>query len=117
MITANSEIGGLVSSVNSNTDIQDSYWDSNTSGITGGAGAPQSSAALRSPTSATGIYANWGDDGDCGWDFGTDEEYPALLCLPDSAPEQQRALYSVSSEHNVTVHLTEEDFLGTDPLQ
>ena len=112
-----SQDGGLVSSVDSNTDIQDSYWDSNTSGITGGAGAPQSSDALRSPTFATGIYANWGDDGDCGWDFGTDEEYPALLCLPDSTPEQQRALYSVSQEHNVTVHLREEDFLGTDPLQ
>ena len=118
MITANTNlgVGGLVfSSLNSN--IQDSYWDANTSGIAGGAGAPQSSDALRSPVSATGIYANWGEDGDCGWDFGGSSDYPALLCLPDSTPEQQRALYSVSQEHNVTVHLREEDFFGTDPLQ
>ena len=117
MITANNKIGGLVSSVNSATDIQDSYWNNDTSSFSGGAGTAATSAALRSPTSATGIYANWGDDGDCGWDFGSSSDYPALLCLPDGSPEQQRALYSVSSEHNVTVHLREEDFLGTDPLQ
>ena len=110
------QAGGLVAAA-ALSDIQDSYWDANTSGISGGAGSPQSSDSLRSPTSAEGIYVNWTDDGDCGWDFGTSSDYPALLCLPDSTPEQQRALYSVSSEHNVTVHLREEDFLGTDPLQ
>ena len=106
---------GFVTAVDSNTDIQDSYWNNDTSSFPGGAGTAQTSDALRSPTSATDIYANWGDDGDCGWDFGTSSDYPALLCLPDSTPEHQRALYSVSQEHNVTVHLREEDFLGLDP--
>ena len=112
VITAGSTVGGLVALVNSDTDIRDSYWDNDTSSFPGGAGTAQTSDSLRSPISATGIYANWGDDGDCGWDFGTSSDYPALLCLPDSTPEQQRALYSVSQEHNVTVHLREEDFLG-----
>ena len=51
---------------------------------------------------AAGIYADWYEagaeasaEGECGWDFGSSSDYPALLCLPISR-EAQRSLYSVS---------------------
>ena len=93
-------VGGLVGHGNENTSVTSSYWDSNTSAITAGSyGSPQTSAALRLPASATGIYADWteaGDDGECGWDFGSSSDYPALSCLLIT-PKEQRAYYSVSS--------------------
>ena len=90
------EVGGLVGRGAGDTNITASYWDSDISGITSGSyGEPQTSDALRMPTSATGIYADWGQEGECGWDFGNSAQYPALLCLPISL-EAQWALYSVS---------------------
>ena len=41
--------------------ITASYWDSDASGIMSGGGSPQTTAALQSPTEATGIYADWDD--------------------------------------------------------
>ena len=95
-------VGGLVGIGDSDTIIHNSYWDSNTSGITTGVyGDPHSSNTLRNSIAA--IYINW-NEGGCDWDFGTDGEYPALLCLPIS-PEEQRRFYSVSETHNITIHL------------
>ena len=94
-------IGSLVGYGDAATSISASYWDNATSAVTAGfLGSPQTSVALRLPASATGIYADWaeaGDDGECGWDFGSSSDYPALSCLP-IAPPAQRAYYSVSSE-------------------
>ncbi len=53
----------------------DSYWDTTTSGMTvSGCGEGKTTAELQTPTSATGIYANWGDV----WDFGGTTDYPTL---------------------------------------
>ena len=54
--------------------VTDSYYDTETSGVASGTGA-QTTAALQSPTSATGIYGSW----DAAiWGFGTSSEYPVL---------------------------------------
>ena len=73
-----------------------SYWDSEVSGITTSThGAPQTTTALQSPLTTTGIYAAW--EGKCPndpsmdiWDFGTAAEYPALNCTPDGPIAQPR---------------------------
>ena len=45
------------------------------------------------PLTRTGIRTNWpGGEATCGWDFGTAEEYPALLCLP-LFPARERSPY------------------------
>ena len=76
-----------------NGQIADSYWDATTSGAADDADAAspegKTTAALQSPTSATGIYANWNDldltnDAtanavDDPWDFGTSSQYPVLV--------------------------------------
>ena len=71
--TATSARGGLVGAQQRQT-ITDSYFDTETSGATSGTGA-QTTAALQTPTSATGIYAAWDEDI---WDFGTSSQYPVL---------------------------------------
>ena len=65
--------GGLFASEDEGT-VTDSYFDTETSGVASGTGA-QATAALQSPTSATGIYGSW----DAAiWGFGTSSEYPVL---------------------------------------
>ena len=54
--------------------VSNSYYDTQTSHRTGGFGA-KTTAELQSPTSATGIYANWNRSL---WDFGTASDYPLL---------------------------------------
>ena len=71
--TATSARGGLVG-IQRRQTITDSYFDTETSGATSGTGA-QTTAALQTPTSATGIYASWDEDI---WDFGTSSQYPVL---------------------------------------
>ena len=53
-----------------------SYWDG-TIGLASSTygGTSQSTVALQSTTSTTGIYQNWSEDN---WDFGTDKQYPAV---------------------------------------
>ena len=52
-----------------------SYWDTATSGQSASAaGTGQTTSALQTPTSASGLYATWGTE----WDFGTASEYPVL---------------------------------------
>ena len=53
-----------------------SYWDTETSGLgTSYGGEGKTTEELQSPTSNTGIYAEWNPDL---WDFGTGSQYPAL---------------------------------------
>jgi len=67
---------GLISSNEtwSGSKILNSYYDSETSGRSGGTGA-KTTAELQSPTSASGIYAQWNPQT---WDFGTARDYPLL---------------------------------------
>ena len=89
-----SNVGGLVGRGNYATNIIDSYWDSDTSGITTGSyGLPKTTSELQLPTNTNpGIYANWYDrcdDGSDAWDFGTWRQYPALTCTPGGVDAQR----------------------------
>ena len=69
--------GGLVGANYSSGTITTSYWDTDTSGQTTSAGGAtgQTTTALQTPTSATGIYSTWDTDL---WHFGTTSQYPVL---------------------------------------
>ena len=69
-----SNINGLLGSTLGTTQITASYYDSQTSGQAGDAGA-QTTATLQGPTSNTGIYSSWSSSV---WDFGTSSHYPVL---------------------------------------
>ena len=98
--------GGLAG-INSNpTGISDSYWDSDTTGITGtGAGAAKTTAALKGatdyPTASTATFYNWNLNldgvagGDDPWDFGTggaDGDYPLISYASLTPALQGRAV-------------------------
>ena len=79
--------GGLAGQLSSGATAVNSYWDTETSGITGtGAGLGKTTAELQSPTAygATGIYSAWNVDvggtsaNDDPWDFGYASQYPVL---------------------------------------
>ena len=77
--------GGLIGSAPPSATITDSYWDTQTSGVTEtGYGTGKTTSELQTPTSETGIYVNWdvNVDGVTGnddpWDFGTAGQYPVL---------------------------------------
>ena len=85
----NGNIGGLVgqdsTSLNANSSINNSYWDTETSGqATSAGGTGKTTVELVMPTGYTGIYFNWNLDldgdttNDDPWDFGTSSEYPVL---------------------------------------
>ena len=77
-----STVGGLVGEDERSgyNEINASYWDSTTSGITGG----RSTATLQGPRGYSGIYGTWNLDvygdrsADDPWHFGTSSQYPAL---------------------------------------
>ena len=74
-VTGSSYVGGLVGDRSSDS-VTDSYWDTQTTGQSesrGGVG--KTTRELRTPTAATGIYANWNAEW---WDFGTARQYPVL---------------------------------------
>ena len=88
-VMGNGNIGGLVgqdsTSLNANSSINNSYWNTETSGqATSDGGTGKTTVELVTPTGYTGIYFNWNVDldGDTGnddpWDFGTASEYPVL---------------------------------------
>ena len=102
----NATVNGLVG-VNSNpTGISDSYWDSDTTGITGtGPGAAKTTAALTGatdyPTASTATFYNWNLNldgvagGDDPWDFGTggaDGDYPLISYASLTPALQGRAV-------------------------
>ncbi len=82
------EVGGLVGGLagnDGNDPITDSYWDTRTSGWSGGSnGTGRTTGQLQAPTGYSGIYADWNVDldgdgaGDSPWDFGTNAQYPVL---------------------------------------
>ena len=80
--------GGLAGNPSDGT-VTDSYWDTDTSGITGAGG--QTTSGLQTPTAYdSSIYANWNvdvdgnagtgdaDGNDDPWHFGYDVQYPVL---------------------------------------
>ena len=74
-VTINSDVGGLVG-YGSSDRVTDSYWDTQTTGKPrSGGGTGKTTRELRTPTAATGIYANWDAEW---WDFGTARQYPVL---------------------------------------
>ena len=80
--SSDNNIGGLIGNRHvSNPPVTASYWDTDTSERTAspGGGTAQTTVDLQMPTndnSATGVYAGWST---ADWDFGTTEQYPALL--------------------------------------
>ncbi len=87
-------VGGLVGGKDRALDearvnITASFWDIETTGQSASFGSPagagKTSAQLRAPTSASGVFAGWdgltidgsGSRGDV-WDFGTANQYPVL---------------------------------------
>ena len=83
-----------------------SHWDRETSGVaTSDQGAGRTTAQLKTPTSATGIYAGWADldvdgDGDpheSPWHFGTSSQYPALS-YRGMDPVPQRGDYDLDDD-------------------
>ena len=68
-------IGGLVG-YDEGGDIAASYWDTQATGQVGSyGGVGKTTAELQSPTTNSGIYADW--DARV-WDFGNSRQYPAL---------------------------------------
>ncbi len=112
---SNNFTGGLIGFIlfRSTATINASYWDNQTTGQAASAGDfgdGRTTAALQTPTTFTGIYADWGnfwcdpasgeilentDAADPGvpyirlWDLGEADQYPALNCMP-LTPAQQR---------------------------
>ena len=90
--TGSTAVGGLAAyEGGSATPIANSYWDTQTTGLSSTAGTStsatgaQTTSALQSPTGYTGsIYANWNQnlDGETGnddpWYFGATNQYPVL---------------------------------------
>ena len=93
-------------------DIEDTYWDLNTTGLSAnGDSRGKTAQALQSQTDFEGIYANWGNfwcDPDTGefttdaddsvlaidanraWDLGNSTQYPALTCTSGGAERQRQ---------------------------
>ena len=83
----NGNTGGLVGFGTVKPASSNSYWDRETSTITGGDMAGKitglTTAQLQSLNSF--YYGDWNDkcaDGSRAWNFGTDMQYPALTCTP-----------------------------------
>ena len=77
-VSGSGSVGGFVGSSSGGT-ISDSYWDTTVGPATSAVGTGQTTAQLQTPTTASGIYADWSD---LIWDFGTDTEYPELINTP-----------------------------------
>ena len=80
-------VGGLVGSISSISggEVTAGYWDTRTSGLSGGGhGEGRSTSALQGPTGYSGLYRGWTVDLDgdgtreSPWHFGTGREYPVL---------------------------------------
>ena len=108
-VTGTSMVGGLVgrsASVSGGENAKDSYWDTEVSGLTVSAGTGAigtDTASLQTPTTYSGIYANWNidvdgstmtgvDGNDDPWDFGTSMQYPALQASSFSVARQRGAV-------------------------
>ncbi len=103
--------GGLMGFRLSTVEIQSSYFDRERTGQTRCCGTnppspdntPKTSAELRIPTEATGIYAGWdrldvagdGDFNDAPWDFGSSLDYPLLRGMSARYPTGNTASAAV----------------------
>ena len=103
--------GGLTGTAGVGGTFTASYWDREASGLViSGGGIGQTTSALQTPTSATGIYALWGRldvDGDgipaeSPWDFGTSSQYPALS-YRSMDPVAQRGDYDLDGDGLIEV--------------
>ena len=105
--TANT--GGFAGT-NSGT-VNYSYWDTQTSGTATGVGSGSATGVtgktttqLQTPTTETGIYANWDVDvdgttgNDDPWDFGTNAQYP-VLDFGSQVVSKQRATLTITASH------------------
>ena len=90
-----------------------SYWDTETTGITGGRGLGQPSSHLKAPTGYTGIYANWNIDldgvagGDNPWHFGHGRHYPILIYGDIKSAPQERD-YDTDDNHRIEITTLEQ---------
>ena len=81
-VTGRAAVRGLIGSMaDEDTSVTNSYWDTTIgpSASRTDPGEGKTTSELQTPTSNTGIYANWQSaaEGDV-WDFGTASQYPAL---------------------------------------
>ena len=82
--SADAKVGGLVGE--NSGDVTDSYWDTQTSGLsTSDGGEGKTTAELQTPTDDTGIYAEWRT----AWDYGTSSQYPVLRHYGQRASAQR----------------------------
>ena len=97
-ISGIANVGGMLGFGSPNDASSNSYWNSETSGITGGSVADKSEGKttdeLQMPTGFTGsIYATWENDlcadGTAAWDLGLNNQYPALNCTPNGLTPQR----------------------------
>ena len=72
-VSGNHQVGGLAG-VNFQATITASYFDTDTTGITGSRG--RTTRDLQLPTGYDGIYSTWAAGS---WHFGADNQYPALV--------------------------------------
>ena len=95
---ADSRVGGLSGYSEAGATVEHSYFDSDTTGLSGDRG--RTTAQLQSPTDYTGIYEQWAVDRDNAdddddpatgidalWDFGEGNQYPALVADLDRDDE------------------------------
>ena len=96
-ISGSANVGGMLGFGSPNDASSNSYWNSETSGITGGSVAGKSEGKttddLQMPTTFIGIYATWEDDlcadGTAAWNLGLNDQYPALNCTPNGLTPQR----------------------------
>ena len=97
--------GGLVGAQLS-ASVTNSYWDTQTTGRTTSAGTGATgymTTQLQSPTTYTGIYANWNAnlDGVAGnddpWDFGGSSAYPTLVYHHTDYDRDEDGLIDIAS--------------------
>ena len=97
-ISGSANVGGMLGFGSPNDASSNSYWNSETSGITGGSVADKSEAKttdeLQMPIDfADSIYATWEndmcDDGTNAWNLGLNDQYPALNCTPNKLTPQR----------------------------
>ncbi len=107
--------GGLAGQVNDGS-ITANYWDTEATGQSFSAGSADSDGKtteqLQSPTSASGIYADWDDltvDGsgtndDDPWDFGANNQYPVLSFGGLDPTDQRPSAALISSTAPATLN-------------
>ena len=79
--TGATNVGSFIETSTGTSVVTNSYWNYDLYELNSGAGSPQNTVALQTPTTATGIYVAWSEDD---WDFGTSTQYPTLRAADGS---------------------------------